>query len=153
MKSGNGSRIRVLDFALLPVLLYLSLWIYELSNYVVMALSGYQGTLIVQGFLPAGFVAVGQGASPFILAKPLQVLMATGIVLPLYLGLRRTRMSLSLLASASIMAIYLSTFYWELLSLVGPLPLVLHEFLFTAVSLLALTIFTRADSRLKILIW
>ncbi len=153
MKSDNGSLFRVLDFVLLPVLLYLSLWIYELSNYVVMAASGYQGSLIVQGVIPAGFVAVGQGSSPFILAKPLQVLMATGSVLPLYIGLRRTRFQLSLLASASILAIYLSSFYWELLSLVGPLPLLFHETLFTVITVTALTIFTRADSRLKMLIW
>ncbi len=153
MKSDKGSRFRVLDVALLPVLLFLSVWIYELSNYAVMTLGGYQGTLIVQGVLPAGLVAVGQGSAPFVFAKPLQVLMATGLVLPLYLGLRRTRMHLSLLASASIMAIYLSSFYWELLSLVGPLPLPIHETLFTVISVLALTIFTRADSRLKMLIW
>ncbi len=152
MKSVNGSRFRILDLALLPVLFYLSVWIYELSNCAAMAVSGYQGTLVVQGVLPIGFVAVGQG-STFTLAKPLQVLMATGFVLPLYLGLRRTRMHLSLLACASIMAIYLSSFYWELLSLVGPLPLPFHEILFTVLSVIALTIFTRAEPRLKMLIW
>lgn len=140
-----------LDFALAGCVLYLSVWLYEAGNYLALSLSGAQATLVMNGILPVGVVAVGGSALPG-MAKLLQVAVAMGVLVPAYAVLRRS-FSVTLLALITVMVTFLTSFYWEFLSLVGPLPLALHEAFFTLLSVGALVVFTRADSNLRGLLW
>jgi len=141
------------DGGLAVLLLYLSFWFYEGGNYVAMLLVGQPGTLLMSGVLPASVVSAGQVSGLLVLAKPLQLFIVTGVALPIYLVLRRTGMKLCALASVGTLAVYLSSFYWELLTLVGFLPLALHELLFTLLSLGAVLLLTRKDPKLRALLW
>lgn len=145
-------RVRgALDVCLSLLFLYLGVWLYELGNYLALLLSGAQVTFVLSGVLPAGVVAVGGSSLPGV-AKLLQVAVATGVLAPVYVVLRRS-LSFTPLALLTLMAIYLTSFYWEFLSLVGTLPLALHEGLFTLLSLGALVLLSRADSNLRGLLW
>ena len=146
------ARRTLFDFVLSPFLLYLSVWLYEGGNYLALLLGGQHVSLVMAGALPAGVVAIGQSALPGV-AKVLQVAMTVGAVAPLYLLARRTALAFTFVALACVVAFYLSSFYWELLSLVGPLPLVLHEGVFALLSLGGLALFMKADPKLRGLLW
>lgn len=138
---------RILDCALAACVLYFSVWLYEVGNYLVLHLSGAHATIVLNGIFPAGVVAVGGGPLPGT-AKLFQVVFAMGVLVPAYVLLRRGH-SVSLIALLSVIVMYLTSFYWEFLSLVGPIPLVLHAMVYALLSLGALVALIRVDPRLK----
>src|SRR5712691_6754766 len=64
----------VVDLAFAVMLLYVSYWVYELSNFIAYSLAGLSPTISIAGFFPAGIAAVvGQGT---LLVKIFQVIIA-----------------------------------------------------------------------------
>ncbi len=103
----------VVDIAFALVLLYVSYWVYELSNFIAYSLAGLSPTISIAGFFPAGISAVvGQGT---LLVKIFQVLIACTVPI-------------------TILSIFIASFYWEFLSSAKDAPLDLHTIAFAAVA-------------------
>ena len=81
MTSDRRYVVRALDAAFMPVVFYVSLWVYELSNYIVFSLSESLGNALRYRDLSVGVMAVGHGSADSVLAKPPEMGIATGRVL------------------------------------------------------------------------
>jgi len=122
----------VVDLAFAVVLLYVSYWVYELSNFIAYSLAGLSPTISVAGFLPAGISAVvGQGT---LLVKIFQVFIACTVPIAVLLVARVARLPAVALASITILSIFIASFYWEFLSSAKDAPLDLHTIAFAAVA-------------------
>src|SRR2546428_6102737 len=122
----------VVDLAFAVVLLYVSYWVYEISNFIAYSLAGLSPTISVAGLLPAGISAVvGQGT---LLVKILQVLIACTVPIAVLLAARVARLPAVAGASITILSIFIATFYWEVLSSASSASLDLHTIAFEAVS-------------------
>lgn len=149
MKKTRG----VVDVCLSLLLFYLGVWLYELGNFMALALSGMTPSLNFAGALPLGVSAVFPGMSQLVFVKPLQVLLSSIAALSILYVVKGKGLLISQLTTLTLLSLYLASFYWEFLSLVGPLPLALHEVFYILLSMGALAFFTRADSNLRGLIW
>ena len=127
-----GRLKHVVDIAFAVVLLYISYWVYELSNYIAYSLAGLSPTISIAGFLPPGVAAVvGQGT---LLVKIVQVLIACTVPIAVLLVARVARLPAVALASITILSIFIASFYWEFLSSGSSAPLDLHTIAFAAVA-------------------
>jgi len=125
----------VVDLAFAVVLLYVSYWVYELSNFIAYSLAGLSPTISVAGLLPAGISAVvGQGT---LLVKILQVLIACTVPIAVLLAARVARLPAVAVASITILSIFIASFYWEFLSSASSASLDLHTIAFAAVAALS----------------
>jgi hypothetical protein len=108
-----------------------TIWAYEISNMIVTGAQGATVSLNVAGFVPLGVAAVSQASlSP--LTKLVQVLLSTGMLIPLWVAFSRTRLLIARTFVLAGVSIYLASAYWELLSLLSLIPMVVHESLFIA---------------------
>src|SRR5438132_7781176 len=115
----------VVDIAFALVLLYVSYWVYELSNFIAYSLAGLSPTISIAGFFPAGISAVvGQGT---LLVKIFQVLIACTVPIAVLLVARVARLPAVALASITILSIFIASFFWEFLSFSSGAPLDLHS--------------------------
>jgi len=130
------SRLKhVADLAFAVVLLYVSFWVYELSNFIAYSLAGFSPTISIAGFFPSGVAAVvGQGT---LLVKILQVLMACTVPIAVLLVARVVHLPAVALASITILSVFIASFYWEFLSSDPGAPLELHTIAFAAVAALS----------------
>lgn len=111
----RGRRI-VLDLLLAGSLLYIGVWVYELANWASLTLLGFQSTLALSGLFPAGVSGVSAIQGDLVLAKPLQIAVAVGAVLPLLLLLRRFNLPATKFAVIGMVSAYCATVFWEALS-------------------------------------
>ncbi len=111
----RGHRI-ILDMLLAGSLLYIGVWIYELANWASLTLLGFQSTLALSGLFPAGVSGVSAIQGDLVLAKPLQIAVSVGAVLPLLLLLRRYNLPATKLTIIGTASAYCATAFWEALS-------------------------------------
>ena len=136
MKLRGVSRRNVLDLGATVALLYVSVWVYELGNYVAMAATGFDVSLLIFGVMPVGVVGVLSGPDGLGMTKPLQVALTASLMSVLYLRLRGSKLPLTTLTSLATIGVYSASMYWELLSALNSIPIIVHEGLFTAISFL-----------------
>jgi hypothetical protein len=130
------------DLAVSALVPFLALWIYEISNLVVLVTQGARVSLSVAGWIPLGVSGVSQGGlSP--LTKVLQVVMATGLLLPLGTLFSREKLLIARTIVVSSVGVYLASGYWEILSLLTVVPMAVHTLVFvggtSALSIILLT--------------
>lgn len=116
----------------------MSLWIYEISNYVALSLLGLkQVTLIINTYYPlaASAVAPGDATTPLALAKPIQVLLSTMWLYAIYIYCKTKQMTVMGYASITLLAAFLASSYWEALGLITYLGLATHLTLFGILTL------------------
>jgi hypothetical protein len=112
----RGGRI-VLDLSLAGLLLCVGVWVYELANWASLTLLGFQSTLSLSGLLPSGVSAVSTVQGDLVFAKPLQIAVSVGIVLPLLFLLRKYNLPATKLIIIGTASAYCSTAFWEALSI------------------------------------
>jgi hypothetical protein len=119
------------DLAVSASLPLLAVWLYEVSNYIVLAAQGNSVSLSTSGWIPLGVSDVSLGGiSPF--TKAAQVVVAVGLLLPLGTLMSRARLFLARTMVVSFLAVYLASTYWEMLSLLTFLPMAAHAGFFIA---------------------
>jgi hypothetical protein len=110
---------------------FLAVWLYEVSNLIVLAGQGYGVSLSMAGWLPLGVAGVSSGGIS-LLTKGLQIIVAVGLILPLGFVFSRSRLLVAETFVVSTVGIYLASAYWELLSILTVVPVALHTGLFIA---------------------
>ena len=130
---------------------FLGLWVYELSNWIVLAPQGLSVTFSMAGWLPVGVAAVSSGGVS-LLSKGLQVVIATSLLLPLCVLLSKKKLVTAKTLAVSTLGIYLASAYWEMLSALDTIPMAYHTFVFAtgvSVASLAMLTITERPSRLS----
>jgi hypothetical protein len=103
----------------------LTLWLYEASNWVALTGQGYSVSFTMVGLLPLGVAGASTGAI-LPITKVIQLALAIG---PLILGaklLSRARLRVSEALAISFIGVYVASSYWEMLSLLDVLPMIVH---------------------------
>ena len=131
----NISRRNLLDLGTASALLYVSLWVYEFGNYVSMAATGFDASLVMVGFMPVGVVGVLISPTGLGITKPVQVALTTGLMSMLYLRLRGAGLPVTTLTCLATIGVYSASIYWEFLSVLNSIPIIVHEGVFTAISI------------------
>jgi hypothetical protein len=121
---------RALDFACAGLILYSSLWIYELSNYVAYLMAGLGPSLILNGPFPSGVASVVGGGQDIVLLKPVQTIISCAGVGILYVIARKSGATTSAASAITSMSVFAASLYWELLPVVGFLSYYLHFAIF-----------------------
>lgn len=122
------SKTRVfVDVAASISALYLSVWLYEIGNWVSLTAAGTKASLAWGGVLPVGVFAVTQGGTDLLGAKLLQVGICVGVALAALFLLRRRGLRMATVTLGGLTGIYVSSIYWEVLSLTAFIPVALHE--------------------------
>lgn len=116
-------------------LLYCASWIYELGNLVTLSLFASQATLVMVGPVPIAVTAVSAGTSVPLLVKPLQVGLTSGAMFALFWAVRARKLPISEAVSITMVAIFLASGYWEMLSLLSSLSYGIHLAIFSALAL------------------
>ncbi len=124
----------IFDLPLALLLLYLSYWVYAVSNYLAYSLAGLNPSIPLAGLFPAGVSAVVGPQQATILVKVLQVLISCTVPFAVLLVARVVRLPCTVLASITILSIFIASFYWEVLSPASGTSLDLHTIAFAAVA-------------------
>jgi hypothetical protein len=130
----NWSR-RVVDVCVAAALVYSSIWIYELSNLVVLSADGTQASMAFAGVVPVGVTAVNPDAGLLAIAKPLQVIICGAVMFGLLYSIRSKGLPISSVLASATLSVYLASSYWEMLSLVGSSSYFVHLGGFTLLAL------------------
>jgi hypothetical protein len=130
----SGSR-KVVDACIGAAMVYLAVWIYELSNLVVLSAVGTQASMAFVGILPVGVSAVNPDTQLLALAKPLQVLLCAAVMFGLLYSIRSKGLPISTMLASATLSVYLASSYWEMLSLVGSSSYLVHVGGFTVLAL------------------
>lgn len=110
---------------------FLAVWLYEISNVIVLTAQGFSVSLSTDGLLPLGVAGVSSGEpSPF--TKGLQIGFAIVMLLPAWFAFSKKRLIISESFVLSTVGVYLASAYWEMLSLVSAFPMMVHVGLFIA---------------------
>jgi len=112
----SRGRSIVLDLLLAGSLLYIGVWVYELANWASLTLFGFHSTLALSGLFPAGVSGVSAVQGDLVLAKPLQIAVSVGAVLPLLFLLRRFNLPATKFTVIGTVSTYCATAFWEALS-------------------------------------
>jgi hypothetical protein len=123
----------------------MSIWLYEIANWLVLAAQGYAVSLSTVGWIPLGVSAVtSAGLSP--VTKLFQMTVAIGLLLPLRALLSTKRLILAEALTLSSVGIFLASGYWEMLSLLTAIPMTLHVGLFiTGASAMAFVLLRQSN--------
>jgi len=135
---------RAADVGIAAALVYLAVWIYELSNLAVLSAVGSQASMAFLGILPVGVSAVNPDAQLLTIAKPLQVLLCGGVMFGLLQSVRSGGLPVSAMMASATLSVYLASSYWEMLSLMGSSSYLLHVAGFTALALATQAALARA---------
>lgn len=139
------SKLLAVDLLVSVGVPFLGLWLYELSNWVVLALQGYAVTFSMAGWLPVGVAAVTSGGVSLV-TKAVQVVIASSLILPLCVVFAKKKLMAAKTLAVSTVGVYIASAYWEILSAPGALPMPLHTFVFAAgVSAMSLAMLTMAE--------
>jgi hypothetical protein len=126
---------KIVDFCVGSAMVYLAIWVYELGNFIVLSSVATQASISFLGILPIGVSAVTSDQQLLPLAKPLQVLVCSGIMYMMLRAIRSRSLPFSTLLATATLSIYLASAYWEVLSLVGPISYWIHLVIFTSLAL------------------
>jgi hypothetical protein len=135
------------DFTGAASIVYLSVWLYELANWLSLTMVGVNPTLVMAGLLPGGVMWVTSNSSALSLAKPLQTVILIGATGIIFACLRRRQLPATRFVLLCTASIYSASVYWELLSMLSFIPLILHEAAFLALSFTVLNFLLFADGR------
>ncbi len=124
----------IVDLPFAILLLYLSYWVYELSNFLAYALAGLNPGISLAGLFPSVMSAVVGPQQVTILVRVLQVLISCTVPFAVLLVARTVHLPCTVLASITIMSIFIASFYWEVLSSASSTSLDLHTIAFAAVA-------------------
>lgn len=138
----------LIDIVTSAVALYLSVWVYEIGNWVSLTISGAKATILMAGALPEGVVGLSTNGMDFGSAKLLQVILCSALAFSALLLLRRRKLPLARITIISIMSLYITSMYWEILSLTTFVPILLHEAIYVCLSVLTAGVLLVAFSRL-----
>jgi len=116
-------------------MVYVAVWIYELGNFIVLSTVATQASIAFVGILPIGVSAVTSNQQLLPFAKPLQVLICSAIMFLMLRAVRSKSLPISTTLATATLSIYLASSYWEVLSLVGPIPYEVHMGIFTSLAL------------------
>jgi hypothetical protein len=132
----------VADIVLTGLVLYASIWVYELSNYISMTLSGAKPFLSVQGIFPVGVIAVLSGSPAVSLTKLVQVAICASVAVGLLWAFRNRQLPFTKIALVTAISLYIASFQWEFLPQAGYVTEAVHQgsFLIMTVLLGALVI-------------
>ena len=123
------------DAAACAATFFFSFWLYVMGNWVGLTAEGAKASFVWNGLLPAGVFAVTQGGGDLLGAKLLQMGICLGVTLTA-LGVMRSReLQMTTISLGGLTGVYISSFYWEILSSVGTIPLPVHEAIFAGFSL------------------
>jgi hypothetical protein len=126
---------KILDICIGASMVYLAIWIYELGNFIVLSTVATQASIAFVGILPVGVTAVASDQQVLPFAKPLQVLICSGVMFMMLRTVRSKSLPISTTLATATLSIYLASSYWEVLSLVGPISYDLHMGIFTSLAL------------------
>ena len=135
---------RAADVGIAGALVYFAVWIYELSNLVVLSAVGTQASMAFVGILPVGVSAVNPDAQLLAMAKPIQVLLCGAVMFGLLYSVRSRGLPVSAMMASATLSIYLASSYWEVLSLMGSSSYIFHVAGFTALALATQAALSRA---------
>jgi hypothetical protein len=114
-----------MELAQVVILPLLAIWLYEVSNMIVLMVQGVGVSLTTAGWVPVGVAGVSQATlSP--LTKVAQVLLSAGLLSPLYVLFARARFLVAKSFLLATIAIFVASTYWELLSQIPYVPMTLH---------------------------
>jgi hypothetical protein len=114
--------------------LYLSVWVYEIGNWVSLTVSGAKATILMAGILPGGVVGIPAGGTDFGGAKVLQIAICVGAAFVALMLIRMGDLPLTRVTIISIASLYITSTYWEMLSLTAFVPILLHESIYVGLS-------------------
>jgi hypothetical protein len=142
----SQSKLLSVDFAVSATIPLLGVWLYEISNFTVLAAQGYSVTISMSGWIPIGVAGASTGVlSP--LTKIFQIAISVGLLIPLWTFFSKTRLIVAETLVITTASIYLASAYWEMLSTLASVPLPVHTGMFiagtTAIALLMLRMFDR----------
>ncbi|MGD0477315.1 MAG: hypothetical protein ABSB29_04000 [Nitrososphaerales archaeon] len=137
-----------MDLVASAVALYLSVWVYEIGNWVSLTISGAKATILMAGALPEGVVGLSTNGTGFGSAKLLQVILCSALAFSVLLLLRKRKLPLTRITIISIMSLYIASIYWEILSLTTFAPILPHEAIYVCLSVLTAGVLLMAFSRL-----
>jgi hypothetical protein len=126
---------KILDVCIGSALVYFAIWIYELGNFIVLSSVATQASISFVGILPIGVSAVTSDQQLLPFAKPLQVVICSGIMFMILRAIRSKSLPISTTLATATLSIYLASSYWEVLSLVGPTSYFIHLGIFTSLAL------------------
>jgi len=136
----NRPRLLAVDLLAAGGIPFLGIWLYELSNWIVLAPQGYAVTFSMAGWLPVGVAVVSSGGVS-LLTKALQMVIATSLVLPLCFLFSRKGLVVARTLAVSTVGVYIASAYWEMLSALEAQSMALHTFVFVAgVSVMSLAV-------------
>jgi hypothetical protein len=118
--------VKPLDILLSMTVVYFSVWLYEIGNWISLAIMGANPSLAWSGILPVGVVAFSTHSGSLLDAKLIQVGMSVGTIFILWV-LTNGRFPITSVTLAGSMGIYLASIYWEMLSLTSFVPMYFHE--------------------------
>lgn len=132
-------------------MLYFSVWVYEIANWVSLTVSGARAEILMAGILPSGVVGLPAGGTEFGGAKVLQIAICVGAAFVALILTRISDLPLTRVTIVSIASIYITSAYWEMLSLTAFVPILLHESIYIGLSLVMsvviLTVVGRVSDR------
>ncbi len=103
----------------------LAIWLYEFSNWLVLAQQGFTVSFSMAEWLPLGVA----GASTGVLSPATKVLQVALALIPMVIFARvlsRAELRGAEAFAVSFVGVYLASSYWEMLSLLTTLPMVDH---------------------------
>ena len=134
----------VADVAGSVAAVFLSVWLYEIGNWVSLTAAGAKVSFAWGGVLPVGVFAVTDGGSGFLGAKLLQVGMIVSVTLAALILLRNREFRLTSMTLGGLLGIYVSSVYWEVLSLNAYVPIALNETIYAGLCVATGALFLKA---------
>ena len=119
------------DLAVTASLPFATVWLYEISNALVLSAQGESVSLAMSGLIPLGVAGVSQ-VLPSPLTKLAQVLLSAGLMIPLIFCLSRARLAIARAFAISMAGVFVVSIYWEWFSQLSDVPASVHTGVFLA---------------------
>ena len=122
------------DVGLAIVLLYLSFWIYEAANFVALSLWGAQASISMNGIFPAGTASITTFSTWSPAAKVIQTALSGLAIIPVAFGAKKTRFLITEISAICVLSVFMSSFYWEALTLIPEISYPIHVSVFVGLT-------------------
>jgi hypothetical protein len=137
----------LIDVVTSIIAFYLSVWVYEIGNWIALTVSGARAAILMVGILPGGVVGLPTEGAAFGGAKLLQIAICVGVAVLALMLVRMGDFPLTRVTIISVTGMYLASAYWELLSLTSSVPILLHESLYVGLSVATAAVLLTALGR------
>jgi hypothetical protein len=138
---------KLTDLATTIIALYLSVWVYEIGNWVSLTVSGARTTILMVGILPGGVVGLPNAGMDLGGAKVLQIAICVGATFVALRLISVGHFPLTRITMISITSMYITSAYWEMLSFTAFVPILLHESIYIVLSMVASVVLLAAVGR------